>query len=126
MPRFVPWSTGGNNSVSASQFKYMNTELLEMGNLRVTSFYGGNDRGRCIQFTTQAGDGHAQFTKSNVETLVSKLNEWLGCPEANVLRENVQMLRDAMELFCQRRDRGEIQSSTTYKQFKQLLEDTRL
>lgn len=41
------------------------------------------------------------------------------------LREHVRMLRAGMELFCQRRDRGEIQSSTTYRQFKQLLELTK-
>ncbi len=41
--------------------------------------------------------------------------------EVETLREHVRVLRAALELFCQRRERGEIQSSTTYKQFKQLL-----
>jgi hypothetical protein len=41
------------------------------------------------------------------------------------LREHVRILRAALTLFCERRDRGEVRSVTTYKQFKQLLEITK-
>jgi hypothetical protein len=41
--------------------------------------------------------------------------------EIERLRIKLVQCHCALELFCQRRDRGEIQSSTTYRQFKELL-----
>lgn len=53
----------------------MSTEILEIGDLYVTSFWGGVDRGTMLQFTI--AQEFAQLTTSEVEKLVAELDNWL-------------------------------------------------
>lgn len=45
--------------------------------LYVTSFYGGKERGRCLQFSAGFMKDYTQLTRAQVERLVLVLNEWL-------------------------------------------------
>ena len=56
------------------------TEDKPIGNLNVTSFYGGEERGRCLQFTlTDAnGDGkYIQLDRNQVVELLALILKWL-------------------------------------------------
>jgi len=46
-----------------------------LNNLDITSFYGGNKRGKCIQLTTDYD--HVQLEKDEVAELVRVLSDWL-------------------------------------------------
>jgi hypothetical protein len=58
----------------------VSTELRPTGEMGVTSFYGGQDRGACIQLTPLVSrrDGrYAQLTRDDVVALVETLQAWL-------------------------------------------------
>ncbi len=54
--------------------------------LSLTSFYGGDDRGRCIQVTlnpesdTFKANEYIELTRQQVESLRDGLNQWLSVP----------------------------------------------
>ena len=57
---------------------------LEQHEMHLTSFFGGKERGRCLQFTLTDGTfthdshrDHVQMTRSQVEELVVELTKWL-------------------------------------------------
>lgn len=45
--------------------------------VHVTSFFGGTERGRCIQLTNGATGDHIQLTKAQMVDLISTMCEWL-------------------------------------------------
>lgn len=51
----------------------MSTTLYE-GRFNIGSFYGGIDRGVCIQITDE--NGYVQLNRDDVIILISKLKEW--------------------------------------------------
>lgn len=55
----------------------MSTKLAEVGSLQVTSFYGGEKRGVCLQLTPPLGEEHVQLTRLEVEKLATLLRKWL-------------------------------------------------
>lgn len=61
----------------------MSTELGSIGDLSVTSFWGGTDRGPCLQITTplQPGvgivHGFSQLTREQVIDLSIMLAKWV-------------------------------------------------
>ncbi len=54
----------------------MSEELAVIEGIAVTSFFGGQARGRCIQLTPVTDD-YAQLTESEVRELVRVLQRWL-------------------------------------------------
>ncbi len=57
---------------------------LEQHEMHLTSFSGGVERGRCLQFTLTNGTftndshrDHVQMTRAQVEELVVELTKWL-------------------------------------------------
>jgi len=43
--------------------------------LHITSFYGGDERGRCLQLSI--GESHIQITKENARKLIKEVTNWL-------------------------------------------------
>lgn len=66
-------------------------------------------------------DPHDAFKAADADELIARAE----AKDAGTLREHVRILRAALTLFCQRRERGQIHSVTTYNQFKDLLERTK-
>lgn len=44
-------------------------------NFHITSFYGGKNKGRCVQFTMH--EDYTQHTKEEIKEIINVLNEWL-------------------------------------------------
>lgn len=61
----------------------MSTDLTEdkpIGNMNVTSFYGGKERGKCLQFTISGSDGYGkyiQLDRGQVLDLFCLILKWL-------------------------------------------------
>jgi hypothetical protein len=53
-----------------------------LSEMHITSFYGGEKRGRCLQFTIPAdredGFAHIQLTSDGVNLLQKILKDWIG------------------------------------------------
>lgn len=45
--------------------------------LSVTSFFGGIQRGICLQFSMHQGREYAQLTRDDVEQLKAAIDDWL-------------------------------------------------
>lgn len=56
----------------------MSTQIADIDGLIVTSFYGGDKRGLCVQLTPKLVIGYTQLTKTQVRELVKTLQDWLG------------------------------------------------
>lgn len=61
----------------------MSRELLENGPMNVTAFWGGKDRGPCIQFTPQPNGEYAQANIAEVREIVRVLYQWLAEKDAH-------------------------------------------
>ncbi|KKL27520.1 hypothetical protein LCGC14_2384360 [marine sediment metagenome] len=49
----------------------------QKSDLYISSFFGGVDRGQCIQLTLASGkSGYVQLTKENVDELLGVILEW--------------------------------------------------
>ncbi len=56
----------------------MSEDLETVGDLNVTSFYGGSIRGPCLQFTpVGVHETYAQLTRQQVNDLMQVLGLWL-------------------------------------------------
>ena len=55
----------------------MSQVLYENYHYSITSFYGGQDREKCIQITDQSGTGYIQIPLSIVNLLVKQLKQTL-------------------------------------------------
>ena len=59
----------------------MSTELKTIKTITqdvaLTSYYGGDKRGVCLQITNQNDEGYVQLTKAQARELVSEINKWL-------------------------------------------------
>ncbi len=54
----------------------MSTELYNNGDFNVTSYWGGENNGKMLQFTMGASS-YRQFTRQEIEELAFILNVWL-------------------------------------------------
>lgn len=53
----------------------MSENIYDDNGLDINSFYGGNDRGKCLQFMI---DGkYVQLTEQEVRKVVKEINSWL-------------------------------------------------
>lgn len=55
----------------------MSQELEPVGDLLITDFWGGPQRGRCLQLTPNTSDGYSQLTGDEVRRLRDRLSDWL-------------------------------------------------
>ncbi len=59
----------------------MSTELKTIEtitqNVTLTSYFGGQNRGICLQVTNQSDKGYIQLTKTQARELVGEINKWL-------------------------------------------------
>ena len=70
--------------------------------------------------------GEIQNLKDEIESLTTKLKQESECVDfmketTDNYEKEIERLKDAMQLFCTRVDNGEVRSTKTYSQFKELL-----
>jgi len=56
----------------------MSTRLYEDGELTISSFAGGKERGPSVQIDSPPCPGYVQLTRVQAETVVNVLAKWLG------------------------------------------------
>ena len=71
----------------------MSRFLAEMPGMTVTSFYGGDYRGRCIQLTLHPKD-YTQLTKLQVLQLIDVFNRWLDAEKTFIKEYDGSMNED--------------------------------
>lgn len=54
-----------------------NSNNPEKINLHVTSFFGGKERGKCLQLTFTDNATYGQLTREQVRQLCGTLSDWL-------------------------------------------------
>lgn len=54
----------------------MSTILYEDDGFMLTQFWGGKERGQCIQLL-DIDDGYVQLTKEQARVMVAEINRWL-------------------------------------------------
>ena len=59
----------------------MSTNIYESDKLKITSFYGGQEKGRMIQMTAletkEMGVSYCQLNKDEVVEIIKKLTNWI-------------------------------------------------
>lgn len=78
----------------------MSTDLIQLNDMMVNSFYGGIKRGACLQFTPMTSEKYSVLIRAEVVELRDALNVWLDEPEIENLRAQLaaaqQETRDAL------------------------------
>ena len=66
-----------SNCVVKNPTESFPTPKYNNNNLSLTSFYGGIERGRCLQITISEGIGYTQLTRIQVVELKFAIDQWL-------------------------------------------------